>query len=400
MSDAHPDGEPGTGSREQTVPRRWQHIRAIAVESLPRKSPQLAPSHRVKRPQKPASRARMVVWPLVAALCLVSGRASAQTPPASVTVQPGETLSEIALRYYGTAGAATSIAAANGLTDPDRIISGTRLALPQLAGASTAKRTVTIKAGETLSDIAARIYGSASFVGPLAAANNFKDADFVRAGTEIVLPASLNAPVVPASGPPINAATIPPGRGVCLDAGHGGLDSGTAYKFADGRTLREADVTLDVSLALAARLRARGFPVALTREADSTLDLSDRAYLCNRSGAAVTVSVHLNGVDDRAINGALSLYAKPIERAFAELLSGLMQSALFTRGGASTAFGARLFQGRVLLSTAMPAVIVEPAFLTNPDEAQALLSAAAAPGSRRDQIARAVEQGIISYLGR
>lgn len=345
-------------------------------------------------------RVRIALLSLAIVACLTVGRASAQTPPASITVQPGQTLSELAVRYYGSAGAASTIAAANGITDENRIISGSRLTLPTIARTVTAARTVTVQAGETLSDIAARHYGSAAYVGPLAAANRLKDADFVRVGDAIALPATLNAPVVAAVPTPSVGPAVSTGRGICLDPGHGGADPGTSFRFNDGRVVRESDVTLDMSLALAQRLRARGYAVTLTRDADTTLELADRAYLCNRSGAAVAVSVHLNGVEERMVNGSLALYAKPIERALAELLSGLMQANLFGRGSAATSFGARPFQGRVLLYTTMPAVIVEPSFLTNPDEATSLATPVAVPGSRRDQIARSIEQGIVSYLSR
>ena len=80
-------------------------------------------------------------------------------------------------------------------------------------------------------------------------------------------------------------------------------------------------------------------------------------------------------------------------------MANLLQTGLFSgRGADVTAFGARPFESRLLLYTAMPAVIVEPAFLTNPAEARALVAPATEHGSRRDQIAREVERGIVAYL--
>ena len=136
--------------------------------------------------------------------------------------------------------------------------------------------------------------------------------------------------------------------------------------------------TLEELPKLAQRLRAQGADVTLTRQSDLTLELANRAYLCNISGADIAISVHLNGVDNRAINGALALHGKASDVPLAEAMAGVMQSGLFGTARADTIdFGARHFGARVLLYTTMPAVLVEPAFLTNPAEARSLLDAGA-----------------------
>ena len=335
----------------------------------------------------------------------IAGRpAAAQTPspPARITVQPGDTLSDIAVRYYGTAGAAADIAAANRLTDPDRIHHGMEIALPSgVARGSTAAilgRRITVEAGDTLSAIAARTYGSDAYTPALAAANGITAPDRIQAGTELVLPQTLPSIVAQSSATARTAGPLA-GRHICLDPGHGGDESGAAFSFEGGRTLREADVALDMSLVLAQRLRSQGATVTLTRQTDTNVGLAERAARCNASGAELAVSVHLNGVKERSVNGALALYAKPVERSLADVMARLMQSGLFgAEGGSATTFGARPFPGHVLLSTTMPAVIVEPSFLTNPAEARALLSPAAEPGSRRAQIVRELERGVLAYL--
>ena len=332
-------------------------------------------------------------------------RAQSPAPPARVTVQPGDTLSGLAVRYYGSAGAASTIAAANGFTNPDRILAGTQLTLPASATAAgttsgsasvppSRSRKTTVAPGETLSAIAERVYGSAAVAPSLAAANRLRNADWIYAGMELELPAGLTPP---ATAP--TSAGRTGGRRVCLDPGHGGSDPGASFVFEGGRVLRESDVTLDMALALAARLRAQGLAVTLTRQDDSTVDLSERAVRCNLAGADLAVSIHLNGVDDRTVNGSLALWGKASDRAVAELMAGLMQNGLFgPRRDDVTAFGARPFAGRVLLYTAMPAVLVEPVFLTNPAEARLLLAATADPGSRRAQIVREVERGVLGYM--
>ncbi|MGD9893860.1 MAG: N-acetylmuramoyl-L-alanine amidase [Dehalococcoidia bacterium] len=344
---------------------------------------------------------------LALTVSIAGGSVFAQTPP-SVTVQPGETLTGIALRYYGDAAEADVIATANRLMNPDLVFAGMQLRLPSRDGlvasgaapstaatpssipVAASARRVTVALGETLTSIALREYGAADYADALAAANGITQPNLIRAGQELALPSSLRA----ASG----RGTLA-GRSICIDPGHGGAESGAAYVFDDGRTLREADVTLDISLALAQRLRAQGADVTLTRQSDLTLELANRAYLCNISGADIAISVHLNGVDNRAINGALALHGKASDIPLAEAMAGVMQSGLFSTARTDAIdFGARHFGARVLLYTTMPAVLVEPAFLTNPAEARSLLAPTADPTSRRAQIVRELERGVATYL--
>jgi putative chitinase len=130
----------------------------------------------------------------VAALLLVGAReASAH----SVRVAPGETLSEIAARAGVSTGA---LAAANGLSDPDRVIAGRALTIPSgSAGASwsgASSGSHRVRPGESLSEIAARSGVSTS---ALAAANGIRDPDHVVAGRLLTIPTASPSPS-PSSG--------------------------------------------------------------------------------------------------------------------------------------------------------------------------------------------------------
>jgi N-acetylmuramoyl-L-alanine amidase len=339
---------------------------------------------------------------MLGALGVAGDRAVAQAPD-RVTVQAGDTLSAIALRHYGDAAAALEIAAANRILNADLVLIGTELMLPRRGAASSpvsaVARRLTVAPGDTLGAIALRVYGSEDYTAPLAAANGIAQPDLIRVGQELTLPATLTTGAGRSAAVGGAQSGALAGKHVCIDPGHGGVDPGAAHVFPDGRTLREADVALDISLALAARLRTQGATVTLTRQRDLTLDLADRAYICNAAGAEIAVSVHLNGVDNSAINGALALHGKPADRALATVMAGVLQSGLFGGGRAdATDFGARHYEGRVLLYTRMPAVIAEPSFLTNPLEARALLAPASDATGRRAQIARELERGIVAYL--
>lgn len=107
------------------------------------------------------------------------------TMGATHTVQPGETLSGIAAAQ----GVRTSaLAQANGITDPDRVIAGTRLVLPE--GAAGA-RTVTVRRGDSLWAIA-RSAGVG--VGALAGANGLPPDAGIRVGQRLTLPSGGAAP--------------------------------------------------------------------------------------------------------------------------------------------------------------------------------------------------------------
>lgn len=346
------------------------------------------------------------VLALLALLCVARvAPARAQSParPQQVIVQPGDTLSGIAVRFYGSPDAVERIRAANNLPDPDRILAGTTLLLPPADGPTTpgasgssSARRVRVAPGETLSAIAEREYGSAAYAPALAAANGIADPDRVLAGATLTLPPVLPLAVaVPAGKGPLA------GRRICLDPGHGGaIEPGAVFDFGDGRVLREADVVLDIARTLRAWLQADGAAVTLTRTEDRYLTLDERAAICNSAGADIAVSLHLNGGDDPAWNGALTLFAKLIDRRLAEVLAVALQNGLARTapGRPFYAFGARPFDGHVLLRTFMPAVIVEPVFLTNPAEARALLAPTSQPDSRRNQIVLETYRGIRMYF--
>lgn len=92
-------------------------------------------------------------------------------------VQPGDTLSEIAERYGTTY---QTLAALNGISNPDLIYAGQTIRIPEDSG-STA-RYYTIRPGDTLSEIALR-FGTT--VNALAALNGISNPDLIYAGTTI-----------------------------------------------------------------------------------------------------------------------------------------------------------------------------------------------------------------------
>ena len=87
---------------------------------------------------------------------------------------------------------------------------------------------------------------------------------------------------------------------ILLDAGHGGVDSGS--RISD--TTVEKDVTLTLAFRLRSLLSARGFTVVMTRDADNPAEpdaagaqmtLDDRAGIANNAHAAACLLLHATG---------------------------------------------------------------------------------------------------------
>lgn len=125
---------------------------------------------------------------------------------AEVTVQPGETLSQIADRLGVSM---TRLMKLNGITNPDHVESGSKLTVPNSVSSSgraqgsstssTAKTTkVTVKDGETLSEIADR-HGMS--VNELVRLNALSNADHVETGSTLRVKASSVASSRSAAAP-------------------------------------------------------------------------------------------------------------------------------------------------------------------------------------------------------
>jgi len=210
--------------------------------------------------------------------------------------------------------------------------------------------------------------------------------------------ASVPAPVPP----PAAKAKI-----VVLDPGHGGVEEGA--KGPGG--LLEKEATLALAKTVQEVLQRRGYRVVTTRGSDATVGLDDRAAAANAAKADVFLSIHCNASRAATAHGTevyyLSLDAS--DRAAALLaesenaapaatpntadknaavrdldlilwdlaqnqhlsasarLAEIVQ-ADFNRLLGITTRGVKQAPFRVLVGVNAPAVLVEVAFITNPDE--------------------------------
>ncbi len=222
---------------------------------------------------------------------------------------------------------------------------------------------------------------------------------------------------LPDAGAPLDLPTLygPQDRSrplVVIDAGHGGKDPG-----ASGLRVREKTVVLGLATALKDRLVSDGgIRVAMTREDDSFLILSERAEIARRLGADLFISIHADSAgDERGVRGA-SIYtlsntaSSQAAARFAarendaDRLNGVAMdergddvrtilvelsqrrtmnnSALFADLIAREADGVLPFHPQprrsaalaVLRAPDVPSVLYESGFITNPAEAERLTS--------------------------
>lgn len=258
-------------------------------------------------------------------------------------------------------------------------------------------------------------------------------------------PASMPNAASPAqeTAPPAGAIKtikgVMRGRGmrplvIAIDPGHGGQDPGAIGLTGN----REKDVTLAIARELARQINATpGMKAYLVRDADVFIALNTRARLARAAKADIFVSIHADAAENRNARGSsvyvLSLKGASSQRArwladkenASDLIGGVrleqtsntLASVLLdlTQSGhmrASEDAANHVLDGlkrvghnhkphieranfAVLRSSDMPAMLVETAFISNPEEERRLTD----PAHQR-ALARAVLDGVNTYFTR
>ncbi len=214
---------------------------------------------------------------------------------------------------------------------------------------------------------------------------------------------------------------------VVIDAGHGGEDAGA--RGAAGMV--EKKLVLSVARDLAARLRATGLHVVLTRATDVFVPLEERTALANDARGDLFLSIHANASTDHSVHGtetyflaldasdaSAALVASRENRAFGEAASGisaiddpfialigdliatehlqesndlarLVQSEL----GATSLKSRGVKQGLfvVLTGVQMPAALVEIGYVTGAQDERSL------SGAGRREVVSALERAVLAF---
>ena len=178
---------------------------------------------------------------------------------------------------------------------------------------------------------------------------------------------------------------------IVVDAAHGGRDKGYVCPTSG---LTEADLDLAVAQELAQILPAR--EVLLTRSGDEEVSNSDRAYLANSSAAKMVISVHHAHHKTPRAEGTASFY---FSRLGYQSHRGRMAATYIQKGVSRTLgthdIGEFGLSYDILRETNIPAVVLEPLYLTNPRELE-LASDPYYPATVAEAIAGALEL----YAGR
>lgn len=167
---------------------------------------------------------------------------------------------------------------------------------------------------------------------------------------------------------------------IVIDAGHGGFDRGGV----PGQRIAEKDKTLDVALRLRRILQADGYRVVMTRDRDVFIPLGTRTAIANAYRGASFVSIHFNCSTRAGANGIETYYYRSDS---AGLAASIHRNAV--AGAPSENRGIRRRGFFVLRRTAIPSVLVECGFLTNPTEGRL-----AQTDSYRQQLAERIARGI------
>lgn len=218
---------------------------------------------------------------------------------------------------------------------------------------------------------------------------------------------------------------------IAIDAGHGGKDVGAQ----GGHGTQEKDVVLAIAKRLESAVnRQPGMKAVMIRKGDYFVKLHDRVRIARDARADLFVSIHADAFDDASAHGA-SVYTLANKGASSQMAQTLADSenASDRAGGvaggghddmlasvlmdlsnkaakeASQHVGSKVLKsvnsaghvhrknvqkaGFVVLKSPIPSILVETAFISNPEEEQRLNSRA-----YQDKMASAVFGGIVAHF--
>ena len=216
-----------------------------------------------------------------------------------------------------------------------------------------------------------------------------------------------------------------PLRRIAIDPGHGGIDNGKVGRSG----VKEKDINLEIALLLQDQLLdALGVDVVLTRIEDELVALEGRAEIANAEGADLFISIHCNGWFHPDAGGFETFFLSPArtedesrlareENASIQfenpglspeeaddldfILWDMVQNEFITESSELSEVldirnrGVKQAGFKVLKGIQMPAVLIEAAFLSNPEEERLLQD----PDFQR-RIVRGIVEGIRRFQSR
>ena len=189
------------------------------------------------------------------------------------------------------------------------------------------------------------------------------------------------------------------GLSIVIDAGHGGIDPG---KVGINDAL-EKDINLALALKLRDKFSQDSIRIILTRDSDTGLysegstnkkaeDMQTRCKIISDASPIFTVSLHQNSYPSPEVCGAQVFYFGQSQDG--KKLADMIQDSLISNVDPDNHRVAKANESYYLLKkTPTPTVIVECGFLSNPTEADLLLT-----DDYQNQLVDAIYNGIQNYL--
>jgi len=175
-------------------------------------------------------------------------------------------------------------------------------------------------------------------------------------------------------------------RLIVIDAGHGAKDPG-----AIGYSKKNQEKAFNLSIALKVNELLKNdynLEVKLTRSTDVFLELKERSDFANKAKADAFISIHANSASATA-TGTETHYTRADSKALAEVIHKhvLKATGLKDRG---------LHTGNLYVTkhTNMPAILLEPGFVSNPTEEALLFD-----DNFQNRFAQEIVAGLKEYFG-
>jgi N-acetylmuramoyl-L-alanine amidase len=190
--------------------------------------------------------------------------------------------------------------------------------------------------------------------------------------------------------PPVIASldSVLSGLLIAVDAGHGGENHG-----AIGATgMLEKDMNISMVRYLETILNSKGAQVVLTRTENDVPTMSERVDKIIRSNARLLVSIHCNSAGDAsdpiALRGVSVYYRSIGFKPFADIMYDKMLAIGLKQFGEVGSFNFTLNS-----LTQLPNVLVETAFLSNPEDEMLLLD-----DGFRNKVAEQIVKGLEEFV--
>jgi N-acetylmuramoyl-L-alanine amidase len=174
------------------------------------------------------------------------------------------------------------------------------------------------------------------------------------------------------------------GKVIVIDPGHGGVDLGAV----SSNGIAEKHLTLSTAKKIAYLLNAAGATVYLTRDKDRTVGIRDIVDFANKAKADIFISIHYNYSSLKKASGTETYYYNRRSRDLALALHTSLIHGIRRRDR-----GLRRMTYYTIHHTNMPAVLVEPLYISNAEEAKL----ASSPGFQAE-IARDIVKGVKAYF--